>query len=401
MTAEQAHLSRRYVWYHFFRSMFFIGVLWLFFYRLFIDDRQIGLLDGAAFVIGLLAEIPSGALADMFGRARLVKIGLAMMAGGFALQGASSDFMGLFIGQVIFIAGFSFASGADEALFFDLLKFPENSHKWRDLVMKGTQYSRVGAFIALIIGGALYTYDFRLAWYINAGAFLTAMLIIWNIRDTPKKSSSHTIKQSINEYISTIKTGFVTFTKPALRAYLPIIIAVQGLFYTVGFGLLRPLLIDRFTFDAYSGSVIVAVASLLTIVVLAYIRKYNHRISEKQLIVTISLLSVAALLFSVAPIGKWGLFIVLFFHISEYVLQPFMSEILNRHAPSEQRATVLSVASFFHTVPYVILAPLIGYLSFVGQLEWYFVFWAGFIVAAVLYYVSSQRKDTVIEADVI
>ena len=71
-----------------------------------------------------------------------------------------------------------------------------------------------------------------------------------------------------------------------------------------------------------------------------------------------------------------------------------MSEVLNNRAPEEQRATVLSVASFFKSLPYVLLAPIIGYLNTNGKLEYFLITWALLIFAAIALYLSAKKKDT-------
>ena len=70
-----------------------------------------------------------------------------------------------------------------------------------------------------------------------------------------------------------------------------------------------------------------------------------------------------------------------------------MSETLNYHAPEKQRATVLSVASFFRTLPYVALAPIIGYLNTNDKLQYFLIFWSLLIFGSVLFYLSLKRKD--------
>lgn len=75
LTDEQRRLSRRYVVYQLCKNLFFLSAVWLYLYRMFITDAQVGVLDGLAFGIGLVAEVPSGALADRFGRGRFVRLG--------------------------------------------------------------------------------------------------------------------------------------------------------------------------------------------------------------------------------------------------------------------------------------------------------------------------------------
>ena len=118
MTENQKWLSFRYLIYRFFSNLWFVSAVWLYFYRIYINDQQVGILDGMAFTIGLIAEVPSGALADKFGRDKIVKIGQILTGMGFLIQAVSSHFIPFFIGQTILMVGASFVSGADEALFF-------------------------------------------------------------------------------------------------------------------------------------------------------------------------------------------------------------------------------------------------------------------------------------------
>jgi len=90
----------------------------------------------------------------------------------------------------------------------------------------------------------------------------------------------------------------------------------------------------------------------------------------------------------------WGYFIILALYVGEHVLHPFMSEAINYHTDENQRATVLSVASFLRTLPYVALAPLIGYLNTQNKLEYFLVMWTILIGAAVILYLSFKKKDS-------
>ena len=78
-------------------------------------------------------------------------------------------------------------------------------------------------------------------------------------------------------------------------------------------------------------------------------------------------------------------------------MQPIMSEVLNKHAMEGQRATVLSVAAFFKTLPYVILAPIIGSLNTEGHLEYFLIAWSILIVLTLGFYLFKVKNDTKIE----
>lgn len=374
-------------------SAWFVGAVWLYFYRIFITDQQVGILDGLAFAIGLVAEIPSGALADRFGRDKIVRIGQILAGGGLLIQAAGSDFLPFFVGQAIMMIGVSLASGADEALFFERLRFKRQSKDWRRLVTRGTQIALIGSLVATVAGGWLHTIEPRIPWILNGIAFISAALLIWSIKDGRPRVERQKLLPELKSYLVDIKTGFAQFASTKLRLYVPLIIIVQGLFYTVGYGLLRLILTDRFDFDPFWGSVAIAGSSLITVGLLAYMYRNADKLSEKRVLVLVAVSAASSLLLSLADIGWWGFVVILVLYAGEHVLQPFMSEVLNNHAPEKQRATVLSVASFLKALPYVVLAPIIGYLSTNGKIEYFLVAWAVFIVIAVVLYLAARRSD--------
>jgi MFS family permease len=394
MTEKQKWLSNRYLLYRMFSNMWFFGTVWLYFYRLYITDQQVGLLDGMAFAIGLLAEVPSGALADKFGRDKMMRLGQLLLAGGILIQVLGSSFTPFFLGQAVMMIGFGFISGADDALFFENLKFKRDSTSWRKLVTRGQQFALTATLVATVVGGWLHTVNPRIPWILTSLAFVMATFIIWPVKDTRPKNARGKFAEEIKSYLQDIKIGFSQFRLPQLKPYVPIILIVQGLFYVAGYGLLRIILLDRFTFSPFWGAVAVAVCGVITVWVLSILHKQADNLSEKRILMLVALSAAAALLLSVANIGVWGIVVILALYTGEYVLQPFMSEVLNKHAPERYRATVLSVGSFLRMLPYVLLAPIIGYLNTNGQLQYFLLAWALLICGAALLYISSKRRDS-------
>lgn len=393
LTQNQRWLSRKYLAYELLTNLFFVGAVWLYFYRLFITDQQVGILDGFAFAIGLIAEVPSGALADRFGRDKMVKLGQFLAGSGLLVQAFGSSFVPFFVGQAIMMIGISFVSGADEALFFGKLNFDRTSVNWRKLVTRGSQVALIGLLVATIAGGWLHTINPRIPWILTGLAFIGSVLLIWSIKDTRPEKDKQKLSVELKENLASIKSGFAQFRIPKLWLYVPIILTVQGLFYTAGWGLLRLVLLDRFHFDPFWGSIVIATSSLITVGILALMHKYAENMSERRVLTLISLSAAASLLLSIADIGMWGYFVIFALYAGEHVLYPFMSEVLNNRAEENQRATVLSVASFLRTLPYVVLAPIIGYLNTRNKLEHFLIIWAILIFVAILLYLSLKKKD--------
>jgi MFS family permease len=393
MTTEQSWLSKKYLVYQLFTNLWFISAVWLYFYRLFITDQQVGFLDGMAFGIGLLAEIPAGALADRFGRDKMTRLGQILTGLGLLMQAVGSSFLPFFVGQSIMMVGVSFASGADEALFFDKLKFDRDSAQWRRLLTRGSQIALVGTLFATVGGGLLQHSNPRLPWILTGSSFIISSILIWSVKDTRPRVARQKFKAETRAYIKDIQMGFAQFATPKLWLYVPIIITVQGLFYTTGYGLLRLVLLSRFHFTPFAGSIVIASCSLVTVGVLALMHKFATSLSEKRVISVISLGAAASLLLSLLHIGVWGYLVILVLYVGEHALYPFMSETINYHSSEEQRATLLSVASFLKILPYVILGPIIGSLNTHHHLNYFLVSWALLIGLSVGLYLSMKKRD--------
>lgn len=393
ITQHQRWLSRKYLAYKLFSNLWFVSAIWLYFYRIFITDQQIGFLDGFAFVIGLLAEVPSGVLADKFGRDKMVKLGQLLSGAGMLIQAFGGGFVPFFVGQAILMIGASFISGADQALFFEKLNFDRSSVHWRKLVTRGSQINLAATLSATLLGGWLYTINPQMPWVLTGIAFIGSALIIWSVKESRPVKKTQAALHELKEHLVSIGDGFKQFITPKLFLYVPVIVIVQGLFYTSGWGLLKLVLLDRFYFSPFWGSVVIAASGLIVVGLLSLMHRRAESLGERGVISTISLVAAASLLVSVADIGMWGCLVIFVIYAGEYMLHPFMSEILNNHAVDNQRATVLSVASFLRTLPYVILAPLIGYLNTKGDLEYFLIIWPILIVAAVMVYLILKKRD--------
>jgi MFS family permease len=384
LTENQKWLSKKYLGYKFLTNLFFTSAVWIYLYRIFINDRQIGILDGLAFAIGLIAEVPSGALADKFGRDKMVKLGQFLAGSGFLIQAFGSSFVPFFIGQIILVIGISFVSGADEALFFEKIKFDSKSVNWRKLVTRGSQVSLVATIVATIVGGYSHVINPRIPWILTGLSLIGSVILVWSIKDIRVEKSNQKFLVELKEYLINIKSGFKQFGTSNLWFYIPIIITLQGLFYASGWGLLRLVLLDRFHFSPFSGSLVIASSGIITVGILALMHKYAEKISEKRVISLISLLAALSLLLSIPNIGMWGCLVIFITCAGETIFYPFMSEIINYQVKEEdQRATVLSVAAFLRALPYIAMAPIIGSLNTSDKLEYFLIIWASLIILSV------------------
>ena len=338
-----------------------------------------------SFGIGLLAEIPSGVLADRIGRKRLVIAGAVMGACGLAVQGLVNSYTLILLGQAVATAGWAFQSGAEDALFYDALNYDSQSNAWKKLVSKGNQIEVITTLITYVIGGLLYIVSPRLPFI---ACIITAFSVVPLLKIKELKRLTHNQSQT---YFKDIKDGFLQLTKKGIRGYLPIIFIVQGIFYAFSYGLLRPILQTRFGFGATDGGIMLFITGLTAFILQRLQLRYVDRFSEKKSIAFICVVVAAALFAAVFPLGTIGAVVIAVIYAAEYLIQPILSDGLNKHVDSAHRATALSSASFLQALPYVLLASLIGYLNTHGKLSYYLLSMSVLTLLAVLIYLRSIK----------
>ncbi|MCB1649137.1 MAG: MFS transporter [Pseudomonadales bacterium] len=164
--AKQASLEGNLTRFILFRLLytarFYYPVLTILFLDYGLTLEQFGILNLAWALSIVFAEVPSGALADIFGRKRLLVVAASLMVVEMSLLafvplGASPFLFVVFLINRI-CSGFSeaAASGADEALAYDSLKALGREGEWAALLEKSTRVVSVGFFSAMMLGAFVY-----------------------------------------------------------------------------------------------------------------------------------------------------------------------------------------------------------------------------------------------------
>jgi|GEM_PF-1554517 len=392
LTPAQRILSSKYIAYSFITGLCFHSAVWLHFYRIFMSDQKKGLLDILTFSIGLLAEIPSGVIADAFGRAKICRFGHVLNAIGLIILASSTSSLHYQIGITIHVIGMALVSGADQALFFDKLAFHPESLSWRRLATRGYQAGLIAAVMSAIIGGLFYTVNPRIPFSVDAIAFFSAYLLLRPIQDPPSLPRPNAVLVEIKQHISEIFRGFAAFLSPTLRLYIPIIVVVQGLFYAADWGTFRVILLDRFHFDPFQGSIVIATVILLTVAVLHLMHRFADALPEQFVFIGVSVIAAIGLLLSIFDLGRWGWFVIFALYAGDLALRPVISESLNARVAPANRATMLSVASFLKNLTYVALSPILGFLNSANRLHYFLLVWPLLIGVAIITYLTSKRR---------
>ncbi len=417
-----------------FNARFYYPVFSILFLDFGLTLAQFALLNAVWAATIVLCEVPSGALADSFGRRNLLVFAGALMVVEIALwafvprDNLDLLFWAFVLNRVLSGMAEAAASGADEALAFDSLQ-QHGGGDWGRVLERQTQLQSAGFVVAMTLGGILYDPELLqqlcqwvgLSWRITSETTLrlpiyftlvTAIMTLVttlrmhevDVRDDRSKACSQPIRTAMRLVWQTgrwlLRTPFVLVVMLfalLCDSVIKMIMAMDSQYYRVIeipealFGVFGSLL-------AMFGFVMPGLARRLTV----------HRSPLFNLLLTATAIQLG--LVGICFVWPWaGLLPALLLFSSLYLVGFFTSYYLNQAISSGQRATVLSFKGLFLNLGYggigllyaLLLARLRGRIAqshpdlsevliknqvFVDSLPWFAVYFG--VLLAVLLLVS-------------
>ncbi len=318
---------------------------------------QIGLLEGIFHCTSLITEVPTGAIADLIGRKKIIIIGRLCSAFSSMLMLFSSSFFGFAIAFIFSAWGYNFNSGSEEALVYDSLKLLGNENDYIKINARLNVIVEISQGISVFVGGILSEYSFIYCYltaiFIAIISFGFALYFI-----EPKVnyiSSDNNSKISFKKHFSMCKKTLKKNKKiRKILLYFPVVFS----FYTVLFFYGQQYFSDL-GLSIFQISIIMLISGFISCIGALSCKKIL-RIFKQRTVYIVSLLLSAGI------IGMFLNNLILStacFMMSSYanaLLYPIQSSSLNRLIPSEQRATIISVDSMLFSIAMIIVFPITG-----------------------------------------
>jgi MFS family permease len=334
-------------------SYFFLPVLVKFFQGRGLDFTQIALLNSVYAATAVLFEVPTGVLADRFGRRRAMVLGSLLMAFGCLVDAWGHGFWTFALGEGLLALGMTLSSGADSAYLYDLLRSTGQEHLYRKMEGSATASKLVGAAGALLLGGLLGSHHTDDTYVATAVICTLAALVASSLGERPFARSYG---------------GFWPQMRDAARG----VAVLRPLRFAVGFSVLifvllrmglymHPAYLDAAGLDvAYTGAAM-AVLSMVGAFGALKIEKVRRVLGESSLIWGLPL-TLAVTYFVLGRWFRfWGIALLSVQSLVNGIYSPLSKELLNREiAHSGQRATVLSVESMARRLAFGAFAPMAG-----------------------------------------
>ncbi len=336
-----------------------------------LDPLQIVLYSTVQQLVNFLFQAPTGALADMYGRRRVIVPGFLLVGIGFLLQGAIPVFVAVLGSQALTGLGASLVGGADAAWIADEL----GAERVGQVYLRASQIGSLAGLLGIAASAGLAGLRLNLPILVSGGLFAGLGLILAVVMPehhfTPTPREQRTSWQHMGH---TLRAGVgMVQVRPLLRTMLGI-----GVFYGVfsaGFDQLWQYhLLRSIHFPALAGVTpvvwfgIIEVGITLTNLIGSEIARRRVDVSSHQavawaLFIVDGLTCVSAIGFALS--GQLALALAAFFVLTT-ARGPRMSleQIwMNQHLDASVRATVFSLRGGIGALAQIVAGPLLGALA--------------------------------------
>ncbi len=358
---------------------------------LFYQDNGMGMHDifilKAIYSVAIVVmEIPSGWMADIWGRKKTLILGAVLGSAGFLAYSFSYGFLAFAVAEIILGIGHSFVSGADSAMLFDSLKADNKTKEYTKQEGRITSTGNFAEAIAGILGGFLAAISLRTPFFFQFAVAAIAIPAALTLIEPKIHSTEHV--RSIKKLVQNIKKTLVVNKNLRISILLS---AVTGTATLTFAWLVQPffkaidLPVEMFGIFWTALNLTVGVSSV-----------FAHRVElffgkRYTLLVIILLLSVGYFLSGIA-ITFWGVAFLFLFYLVRGIATPVLKNYINQYTESEVRATMLSVRNFIIRISFAVIGPLLGWITDNISLNYAFILAGGIYLISALIIVFPWLK---------
>ena len=379
---------------------------------------QIGILIAFREICVNIMEIPSGAVADLYGRRKAMMLSFAAYIISFTIFGLSSILWQLFAAMFFFAIGDAFRTGTHKAMIFTWLRLRGRINEKTKVYGYTRSWSKIGSAVSVIFAAifVIISNNYTSIFFFTIIPYLMGLI---NFAGYPKELDGRqtgarvslksvarhlweSLKMSVRQRrlrrLILESMGFTGFFKSS-KDYLQPILKTTALAVPVG------LMLN----DIQRSAVLVGAVYFMLHITSAYASRKSHRIctyagDEKR--AAHYLWGMNILLYaSLVPILYFRLYpLAIAFFVLLYLVQNFWHPILisrfDEYASETRGATVLSIESQAQSVAIMIIAPVLGLsVDFLRQWDIGGEFWPvgviGVAIALSAYLTAHQGEEKV------
>ena len=339
----------------------------------------IGILIGFREVCTNIFEIPSGAVADLYGRRRAMIFSFCAYIASFATFAMSKSLFLLFAAMFFFGLGDAFRSGTHKAMIFDWLNWQGRSDEKTKIYGYTRSWSQMGSALSVLIAGVLVFYRGNytdIFWF----SIIPCVLNIINFLGYPARLDGDTqSKFSLRSVASLLGSAVKKSVQfPPLRRLVFEGMGFEGM-YKASKDFLQPILKQTaialpfllMLDESKRAAILVGGVYFVLYFLSSFASRNSHKISDwrggdegaAQFMWWINF-ALFALLIPTLWFSWYPIIITLFVGLAilQNFWRPGLISRFNAQSTPEMSATILSIEAQSKSLATIILAPLLGWM---------------------------------------
>jgi MFS family permease len=368
----------------------------IYFSSLGFNSFQIGILVAIWPLASLIFEIPTGTIADLYGRKFSVIVGWTLAGLIFFIVPLSGNFYYLCLMLFLFGAAITLSSGSYDAWVVDLLR----AKKMKNRVAKyfSTRVSLVNfAFLLSGLIGAFGVAKFGISsiWYLSGASFLLSVIVLYFGEEVFKKhkfSFRKSLRQTWNQSKKSLAHGY----RHHVIYYLLIIAFITGIVNTLDSFISWTPFLEGFGFPDYAFGYLWSFIGLVGIVTPFIAGRLAKNNRERRVLITISILTVVyGLVILISGNIYFALFAILLGSAIMDAEIPISSIYFHRFVPGRIRATLGSMQNMFSSLAGIIAYPIAGLLIMIIGARYTLVIASLLAIPSIILYlkIRENRKE--------
>ena len=319
---------------------------------------QIGFAETVFHITSLICEIPSGMLADMYGRKKMLVLGNLMTITGDIVMFLSQDYWMVLLSMPFHAMAYNFASGSGEALAYDSMKKVGKQEGYEKYVSNQSIIYRIASGISTLAAGLALYLGYRKSYMISAVMGLITLcftLTLFEIKGKEERKHSSLLKEIISFFVDSIKFLYHNSKAAKLMFLNSFVGAVDILLLFFLQSKLRDAGLSNWMLGP--ALFIMEVGGIVGAKLILKAKKAKY--VSVFIVCTTGVLAGGMLEHTgIIVLMVLGGFISA---MSDDAIQIRTDAKLNSMFPSEQRATLISISSFTFSVIMIVMSPLAGY----------------------------------------
>jgi len=305
-----------------------------------------------------LFEIPSGYIADIFGRKQTIVFSTIFSFIGFLVFSFYGGFYAFALAQVLVGIGGSLMSGSDSAIIYDTLL--ETKSKTSYTKIEGRNYA-IGNFseaAAGILGGFLAVGSLYLPIYVQTSILFFSIPIALTLVE-PTIHEENKLDRSFRAIMEVVKFSLVDNTR--LR-WLIIYSSAMGVATLSMAWFAQPFFKEVGVPLAYFG-ILWAGLNFSAGLTSFNVHQFDKKENNHKMLIYLSLGMITSFILLGFNSSMFGLVFILIIYLLRGIVTPILRNAINENTTSNKRATVLSIRSFIIRISFAICAPILGYIA--------------------------------------